>query len=388
MAVKAVHVSDVPHPNLDHQQQQLALSSPRGFANTVDNRKEGEREGEETIGLITKLVVMGHRGSGMNMLQSPDPRMKSLKENSLLSFNAAAKLPLDFIEFDVQVTKDDCPVIFHDNFIFTQQQGVLVERRVTDLTLQELLSYGPQKDESNGVGKPLFRKTKDGRVFEWKVEQDDCFCTLEEAFNKVESPVGFNIELKFDDQLVYTKQQLTHSLDVILKVVHAHAGDRRIMFSSFQPDAAQLMRKLQQKYPVFFLTNGGSEIYKDTRRNSLEEAINVCMEGGLQGIVSEVKAIFRNPGAIARIKEAKLSLVTYGQLNNIGEVVYMQHLMGVEGVIVDLVDEITRAISDNDSDKKVDQLRKFQLNTTLPPQFSKEELSFLLNLMPQLMVNH
>ncbi|CAI0627424.1 unnamed protein product [Linum tenue] len=160
------------------------------------------------------------------------------------------------------------------------------------------------------------------------------------------------------------------------------------MFSSFQPDAAQLMRKLQQKYHVFFLTNGGSEIYTDTRRNSLEEAIHVCLEGGLQGIVSEVKAIFRNPGAIARIKEAKLSLFTYGQLNNVGEVVYMQHLMGVEGVIVDLVDEITRAISDNDSDKKVDQLRKFQRNTTLPPQFSKEELSFLLNLMPQLMVNH
>ncbi|CAI0627429.1 unnamed protein product [Linum tenue] len=379
MAVKAVHVSDVPRKfHVDSDFKRVSFS--------VVLKEGGEREGEETIGSITKFVVMGHRGSGMNMLQSPDPRMKSLKENSLLSFNAAAKLPLDFIEFDVQVTKDDCPVIFHDNFIFTQQQGVLVEKRVTDLTLQELLSYGPQKDE--GVGKPLFRKTKDGRVFEWKVEQDDCFCTLEEAFNKVESPVGFNIELKFDDQLVYTKQQLTHSLDVILKVVHEHAGDRRIMFSSFQPDAAQLMRKLQQKYHVFFLTNGGSEIYTDTRRNSLEEAIHVCLEGGLQGIVSEVKAIFRNPGAIARIKEAKLSLFTYGQLNNVGEVVYMQHLMGVEGVIVDLVDEITRAISDNDSDKKVDQLRKFQRNTTLPPQFSKEELSFLLNLMPQLMVNH
>lgn len=46
---------------------------------------------------------MGHRGSGMNMLQSSDKRMKSIKENSILSFNAAAKLPLDFIEFDVQV---------------------------------------------------------------------------------------------------------------------------------------------------------------------------------------------------------------------------------------------------------------------------------------------
>lgn len=65
---------------------------------------------------------------------------------------------------------------------------------------------------------------------------------------------------------------------------------------------------------VFFLTNGGSEIYPDIRRNSLEEAIKLCLEGGLQGIVSEVKAILRNPKMIAKIKESNLSLMTYGQL--------------------------------------------------------------------------
>lgn len=40
----------------------------------------------------------------MNMLQSSDQRMKSMKENTILSFNAAARHPLDFIEFDVQVS--------------------------------------------------------------------------------------------------------------------------------------------------------------------------------------------------------------------------------------------------------------------------------------------
>ena len=65
---------------------------------------------------------------------------------------------------------------------------------------------------------------------------------------------------------------------------------------------------------VFFLTNGGSEIYSDVRRNSLDEAIKLCLAGGLQGIVSEVKAIFRNPSMIPRIKESNLALLTYGQL--------------------------------------------------------------------------
>lgn len=68
------------------------------------------------------------------------------------------------------------------------------------------------------VGKPLYRKTKDGRIFEWKVESDDPFCTLEEVFENVGQSLGFNIELKFDDNLVYKEDELTHVLQVILKV--------------------------------------------------------------------------------------------------------------------------------------------------------------------------
>lgn len=53
---------------------------------------------------MPKFVVIGHRGHGMNALQSSDQRMRAIKENSIVSFNAASTFPLDFIEFDVQVT--------------------------------------------------------------------------------------------------------------------------------------------------------------------------------------------------------------------------------------------------------------------------------------------
>ena len=66
---------------------------------------------------------------------------------------------------------------------------------------------------------------------------------------------------------------------------------------------------------MFFLTNGGTQVYADLRRNSLEEAVKLCVTSGLQGIVSEIRAILRQPSAVAKIKEAnKLSLMTYGQL--------------------------------------------------------------------------
>ncbi|KAJ0112234.1 hypothetical protein Patl1_03084 [Pistacia atlantica] len=340
MALKAVHVSDVPSLDQVPENASLTLFSSR-FSTGLEMNNNNNRASFK----IPKFLVVGHRGHGMNVLQSSDKRMKAIKENSIVSFNSAAKYPIDYIEFDVQVTKDDCPVIFHDNFILSEDNGSIFEKRVTELCLSEFLCYGPQKEHGK-VGKTLLRKTKDGKIVNWNVETDDSLCTLQEAFQRVEPTLGFNVELKFDDHVVYQPDYLIRVLQAILKVVFEHAKDRPILFSTFQPDAALLVRKLQSVYPVFFLTNGGTEIFYDVRRNSLEEAIKVCLEGGLQGIVSEVKEVFRNPGAVTKIKEAKLSLLTYGKLNNVSEAVYMQHLMGIEGVIVDLVQEITEAVSD------------------------------------------
>lgn len=41
-------------------------------------------------------------------------------------------------------------------------------------------------------------------------------------------------------------------LNSVEQVVFEHAQGRPIMFSSFQPDAALLIRKLQSTYPVRF----------------------------------------------------------------------------------------------------------------------------------------
>lgn len=116
------------------------------------------------------------------------------------------------------MTKDGCPIIFHDNFIFTQEQdGEITGKRVTDLRLDEFLSYGPQIKDQGKVGRPLLRKLKDGRILRWDVRCDDVLCTLQEAFEDVDTRVGFNVELKFDDDLVYQEGELTGILQSILK---------------------------------------------------------------------------------------------------------------------------------------------------------------------------
>ncbi|XP_020235614.1 glycerophosphodiester phosphodiesterase GDPD1, chloroplastic isoform X2 [Cajanus cajan] len=379
MALKAVHVTDVPSLDLVPENPSLALCSTR-FPN-VEMSRSGFK--------MPKFVVIGHRGHGMNVLQSSDRRMRAIKENTIVSFNAAANFPIDYIEFDVQVTKDDYPVIFHDDLILTEENGTVSGKRITELSLSEFLSYGPQSEASK-EGKVLLRK-KDGKVMQWDVEKDDSLCTLEEAFVKVAPTIGFNIELKFDDHIVYEQDYLVHVLQAVLKVVFDYAKDRPIIFSTFQPDAAMLIRKLQNNYPVFFLTNGGCEVYEDVRRNSLEEAMKLCVENGLEGIVSEIKGIFRNPGAVTKIKEAKLGLLSYGKLNNVSEAVYVQHLMGIDGVIVDLVQEITEAVEEmikptkgSDGGEGLTEGSEKVQEVNTKPQFSQQELSFLLKLIPQL----
>lgn len=293
----------------------------------------------------SKFQLIGHRGNGMN---SQSLKLAAEKENSILSFNQAALSPVDLVEFDVQVTRDGHAVIFHDLTILTgDDDTTLSEKRVTDLSLQEFLSYGPQK-MSGHHGKPLLRRHSDGGVSSWAVGAgvDDCLCTLQEAFQMVDPRLGFNIELKFDDDFDYREEELNRAVTIIWSVISGHAGVRPVVFSSFHPDVVRICRGMQTAYPVFFLTEAGTEMYTDPRRNSLEAAIELCTDSGLQGIVSDAGGLFRDPSAISRIKEAGLKLYTYGELNNVVEAVYVQHLMGVDGVIVDRVKEITEAVAE------------------------------------------
>lgn len=88
--------------------------------------------------------------------------------------------------------------------------------------------------------------------------------------------------------------------------------------------------------------------------------------------------------------------------SNVPEAVYLQHLMGVEGVIVDFVEQITEAVSNLMRPSKVrasssagggegeeeeillEGEEQIQLPQESRPQFSERELSFLLKLIPEL----
>jgi glycerophosphoryl diester phosphodiesterase len=54
-------------------------------------------------------VEIGHRGYGVSTT-----KLSNVRENTIHSLNYAAENGADYVEFDVQLTKDRVPIIFHD----------------------------------------------------------------------------------------------------------------------------------------------------------------------------------------------------------------------------------------------------------------------------------
>ena len=90
------------------------------------------------------IPVLGHRGISAHY-----------PENTLISFEAALKLGVDLIEFDINVTKDGQLVVIHDNDIARTSDHAGLTR---DYTLAELKSFDfgyPAKFGAQFAGAPI-----------------------------------------------------------------------------------------------------------------------------------------------------------------------------------------------------------------------------------------
>jgi glycerophosphodiester phosphodiesterase len=86
------------------------------------------------------------------------------------------------------------------------------------------------------------------------------------------------------------------------------------------------------------------------------------------------------------VPEHKVILFTSFFLSNVPEAVYMQHVLGINGVIVDLVQEITESLAEfitQKTEENVEEHGKAE-EVVNRPNFSQREISFLLRLIPEL----
>jgi glycerophosphodiester phosphodiesterase len=307
---------------------------------------------------LSSTMVIGHRGLGKNATSN---KSLQLGENTIQSFISAANLGANYVEFDVQLTKDHVPVIYHDflvsetgidapvhtltleQFLHVNQQNTPRHSRPpspassnkhsTSPSIAGELAYRP-RSLSMGYAPPesdmeeRMKHTRDYKSKGFKANSrgrfiQQPFTTLEEMFKKLPISVGFNIEMKYpmlhesvQHEMDAYAVELNSFCDTILKKVYDFGKERNIIFSSFNPDVCLMLSFKQPSIPILFLTDAGTEEVGDIRASSLQEAIRFASRWNLLGIVSNAEPFCNSPRLVKVVKENGLVCVSYGAVNN------------------------------------------------------------------------
>jgi glycerophosphodiester phosphodiesterase len=298
------------------------------------------------------VALVGHRGLGMNrtVVKNGQPRLQ-LGENTLISLIKGGELGAHYVEFgfdifnvDVQLTKDLVPILYHD-FVTSEWENEIPVSLVHSSKFAAQKSKLKRATSQQSIMQPSFDvlKPNGSRTIQCP------FATLAEALETVPIGCGFNIEIKYPNLQEAEEYNLHNSeinlfCDKILDVIADHGKDRDILFSSFHPEICFLMNFKQNQFPVFFLTDGGTCKYYDSRLNSLKNAVKFAKDSGCHGIVTNCRPLADSLQMIPYIKDKGLRVYSYGGENNSPPFATSQIQAGIDGVIVDDVKEIKYAI--------------------------------------------
>ncbi|RZC36940.1 glycerophosphocholine phosphodiesterase GPCPD1-like [Asbolus verrucosus] len=285
---------------------------------------------------------VGHRGSGSSFKTQ---NCAEVRENTVASLKNAIDHGADFVEFDVQLSKDLVPIVYHDFHVCISMkkkkhlgENDMLELPVKELTLDQLhLLKVYHLSEA---------KTKNPRFFDDHLEDHQPFPTLQHVLEVLNPHVGFNIEIKWTMQLLDGSYELYHPtdinlyLDTILEVVLRYGGERRIVFSCFNPDICSVIRMKQNKYPVMFLTIGESKIYpqyNDPRCWSIPAAVQYAKMIEILGLSVHTEDILRDPSFVQVVKRAGLIVFCWGDENADPATIKFLKELGLHGVIYDKI---------------------------------------------------
>jgi len=289
---------------------------------------------------------IGHRGAG-NSFSHKSELCANVRENTIASLKQATEHGADFVEFDIQLSKDLTPIIYHDFHL------AIALRRKDAVSGHHLLSI-PLKDlEYCQLQQLDTYHLEEGTMGSSHLENDSNednqpFPTLQLAMEALDPHVGFNIEIKWTMQLkdgsfeLYHPFELNSYIDNILKVVLAYSGTRKIIFSCFHPDICTMLRLKQNRYPVLFLTQGETPIwppYLDTRTQTLDMAMLFSRSAQILGVNVFSGVLLQQPEFIQRAKAQGLVVFCWGDDNaNVDTIRYLKS-QGCDAIIYDRMDK-------------------------------------------------
>jgi len=269
------------------------------------------------------------------------------RENTLDSVFEGFKAGASWIEFDVQVTQDGVPVIWHDDHIVTlSEAGLYIHQEVSEISCAQFMALASNR----AIGHRLVRQfahAESREMLPWHCDDDSrgSPATFVDFLKHSPPELGFDVELKFFKDRPTTFAERQSYLKNVLEVLKEHVGDRRLFFSSFEPDVCIDLRRMQQEYPVFFLTTL-QKVHDDARRNTLEAAIEVSQGAELDGIVACADYMLPDlQQNVERAKAAGLMVLTYGNANIEETHIKAQISAGVAAICTDRISAAVNAFT-------------------------------------------
>lgn len=291
-------------------------------------------------------LEVGHRGAG-NSFKAAEHT--TIRENTIASLKKAAAHGADMVEFDVQLSKDLIPVIYHDFEVYVSlkkkknpTESDMLRLPMRELSLEQLSNLK--------VYHTVEGRNREPKFFDEDLDDHQPFPRLSDALDLIDLSVGFNIEVKWSMLLQDGTLELERNIDknlyvdCILNVVFAKAGERRIVFSCFDPDICTMLRYKQNLYPVMMLTLGVTEKYPqyhDPRCNTIESAVSNAYAMELLGIVAHTEDILRDSSQINLATDLGLIVFCWGDDNNSQDTIKLLKSLGIHGIIYDKMDVLS-----------------------------------------------
>ncbi len=189
-----------------------------------------------------KPIIIAHRGDSSRAL-----------ENSLAAFKLALAVPVDMIEFDLRMSRDEALFVMHD-----KHTG-----RSADMNI----------DIEQAASEEICRV---------RLKNGEAIPSLDDALGLIGGKVGINIEVKSDGAGAVLARRLLHS---------QYSGE--VMVSSFKEDEVRAVRGVMPELPLAVIYDAFSAHHvagyrsKGYQRISLrktivsEALINACHEQGI-----------------------------------------------------------------------------------------------------------
>ncbi|XP_052220535.1 glycerophosphocholine phosphodiesterase GPCPD1-like [Dreissena polymorpha] len=288
---------------------------------------------------------VGHRGLGSSYKSK---KLATMRENTIGSFQGAANHGADFVEFDVHLTKDEVPVIYHDlKALITYRKKKSEELELFEIPVKDLMF--DQLRNMKLSHPALQAEYKYEGIHDNDLDTVDLqpFPSLEQAFQSVDIHTGFNIEVKFPQTKIDGTGNLSgyfdmnRFVDIILASVFKNHSGRRIIFSSFEPDVCTMLQLKQNVYPVLFLSQACTTRYvpyAGIKNQSVVMAAEFALSAGLLGVDLVSDILVNEMWLIKYIKDAGLVLFVWGEGCNDKSVIQEFKDNKVDGVIFDRID--------------------------------------------------